>query len=190
MEYFEVEQKLTSGRRMEVIRLTFIKKMDQIYQPHKHLTENNAKEVYMGEIVDILNSKMPTDLTQDHMVQLLKKVWTKATMRHTSRFYFSLADITKAATEVASEHHKQWVAPFQPKVKYSDQKHQAEAVRDKSDPRTLGWDIPKVKQRIAEMEQDIADKRVSYKLGQSFLGMLNTTLNRPVEIEKAEFQEL
>ena len=180
MEYFESHkpQNITKARRAEIISKTVVAKMRKLQRPHTTLTQNNSVDVYLQEITDILNDRLPHLSSEDLFVDLLRKVWSETQAKHKSTFFFGIADIMAAASKVGSEYYRKHVQPFQPKVKLTNPKDQQERAFDKTDPRKNGYTIEKCLKNIEDIRQWMAEGSLKRAQGQAFIRFNEVTINR------------
>lgn len=144
---------LDYDNRMRIIRGTFCKKMKQIYMPHKHLVENDAVDVYVEEVAELINQRLPTGIkSQDAMVGILRKVWEGTTAKHGTRFFFSLADVGKVTAKVGYDYRITHLDPPAQKTGLN-QVGTDLPVKDKSRPSTMGWTVEKARKHIQETQE-------------------------------------
>jgi len=180
------ECKLSEYQRKNIIEKTFIKKMTSLYRPHKHLVEQNAIDAFTAEAVEMLNNRLPFAQNQDHFVDMLRNVWRKVVDGHTSTFFFNLADISKAASNVASEHYRTHVAPFQPKAIFNDPRHEVRGSKD--DPASQGWTKEKAQAAIDDTRAQIEAGDLPRGIGEILIRIPTKALERLIAKEEQHGQ--
>jgi len=181
-DYHIKNENLSRERRVAIIRETFCAKMAVIYSPHAHLRGNEqGVALYLGEVIDLLNDKLPWVRDRDSFIDLLRKTWKQCVNKHDSRYFFSLAEINKAAADVAKEYNRLHVDPIA--VKYQTKAEQEPARGSKDDPANQGWTIAKCKEAIADMERMVANGEINRALGNSLVRIPMIALRRLQEKE-------
>lgn len=175
MEYNQTNE-LTSSRRIDMIKANFVNNLYKIYQPHKHLSEGDAVGLYLREIANVINEKLPSCPNEESFMSLLRSVWSKCTTAHDTRFFFSLALVNKMAQQVAREHYDKHVRPFQPKVSLNKQSD--ESVGSKDDPESQGWTVEKCRQHIADTQALIDSGEIGRQMGESLINIPKIALSR------------
>ena len=182
------EEKFSYEERINVINKTFIKKMNLLYQPHKHHVENNSVPLYLQEVAALLNDKLPTANNQEHLVNMLRSTWSKITSKPRSRFFFALDEVHNAAKQVSQEHYNKHIAPFEPKAVFSDKKENVDN-GNKQYPSTQGWTIENAQQHIAETQRLMDTGELPKSLGNNLIGIPMKALQRLQEQEEANGQK-
>ena len=171
------EQTFEYNDRINVINKTFIKKMNKLFEPHKHHVKNNSVDLYLAEITQILNDKLPVAQNQEHLVNMLRSVWSKVTAKPRSRFFFNLDEVASAASQVSKEHYNKFVAPFEPKTVYADKK-ETMRVGNKAVPETQGWTVTNCQAHIAETQRLMDSGELPRHLGEKLILIPKTALRR------------
>ena len=173
----EEHQRLTPERRKDVIRRTFISQMKKIYRPHKHLIDNKSEGVYLDQMAEIINEKLPVADSEEHLLVMIRKSYDHATSKNDTNFYFSLAQVIKSCTHVAQEHYKTHIAPFEKQTRYIESKHDEERGR-KDDPTSQGWTIAGAQKQI-EYTQELMDTgQLPKRVGEMLIRIPQKALER------------
>lgn len=175
MEYNETNE-LNSSRRAELIKATFVHNLHKIYQPHKHLTEGDAVGLYLREIANIINQKLPHCPNEESFMTMLRAIWSKCTTAHDTRFFFSLALVNKMTQQVSREHYNKHVKPFEPKVSLN--KKADASVGSKDNPESQGWTVEKCRKHIADTQALIDSGEIGRQMGESLISIPKIALSR------------
>ena len=176
-DYHIKKEYLQSGQRKAIVRETFAAKLATLYQPHAHLRGNEqGVAMYLSEIIDQLDEKLPRVNDRDIFIDLLRKVWKACVNKHDSRFFFSLSLVSKVATDITRDYNRKYVDPLKPVQKFGSEKESPRGTKD--DPASQGWTIAKCERAIAEMDELIKNGEIGRSVGLALVGIPRIALRR------------
>lgn len=101
----EVKQKMTYESRIALVAQNFSAKMSTLFQPHVRLRDNDSGGIYLQEIAEAINSRLPAEIpNNDVYISALREIWQGVTAKHKSNYWFSLADVISATNKVSSKY--------------------------------------------------------------------------------------
>ena len=184
MDNFEGKKTLNSEQRMSVIKNTFIAKTEALYQPHARFKGNDpAKAMYLQEIAEQLNDRLPVIPNAEALTAVLRNVWKQCTRRHDSSYYFSISLVSKVAADIAKEHFR--VHNFGSNV--TRQETTKEKPRgNKANPFTQGWTIEKAQAHISETQALMDSGELPRTLGNELIKIPQAALAKMQAIEASK----
>ena len=176
-DYHIKKEYLQSGQRKAIVRETFAAKLATLYQPHAHLRGNEqGVAMYLSEIIDQLDEKLPRVNDREIFIDLLRKVWKSCVNKHDSRYFFSLSLINKTATDITRDYNRKYVDPLKPVKQFGEEKEKPRGSKD--DPASQGWTIEKCEKAIADMRDLIANGDINRAVGMALVGIPQHALRR------------
>jgi len=159
-EINEVKQSMSYQSRMALVSKTVVSKMSLMYQPHVRLRDSDAGAVYLQEIAEAINSRLPAEIPNDDVyIAACREIWTGIVARHKSSYWFSLSDVIAATNKVASKYY----GKYGKKKTVSFQGHaDDEKPREKGE----GWTVEGAKRELARTDAMIASGELSRGMGE------------------------
>ena len=89
--------------RLSIIGETVMKQLSVMFIAHTHLRTPEASGFFLKQAAETINQKMPSELNEDEFIQAMRDVWSELLAIHTSKYWPSIAEITKASNKVAGK---------------------------------------------------------------------------------------
>lgn len=89
--------------RLNIIGETVMKQLSVMFIAHTHLRTPEASGFFLKQAAETINQKMPSELNEDEFIQAMRDVWSELLAIHTSKYWPSIAEITKASNKVAGK---------------------------------------------------------------------------------------
>jgi hypothetical protein len=84
-------------------------RMGAIYNPHVRLREGNAAEIYLREMAEAINSRLPADIpNHDVYREAVDEIWKLCIAKHKSSYWLDLATVIQATNKVASKYQAKY----------------------------------------------------------------------------------
>ena len=150
METQNTKEKMTYDSRMQVAS-EFTSKMSVMFQPHVRLRDETAGGMYLKEICEAINSRMPSEIPNHEVYrEACREVWKGVVAKHRSSYWFSLADVISATNKVSAKYQGMY-GDKKKKVSY-----QHEASDQESRPRGEGWTLEGAIKQLKMTDEMIA----------------------------------
>lgn len=159
----EPKEKMTYESRIALVAKNFSAKMSTLYQPHVRLRDNDAGAIYLREIAEAINSRLPSDIpNNDVYVSALREIWAGVVARHKSNYWFSLGDVIAATNKVASKYNAMYGKKAKPFAGTFEAEQQAKEENKK--PETVeGW-LEKLKETDRMIESGELNRGIGITL--------------------------
>jgi len=84
-------------------------RMAAIYNPHVRLREGNAAEIYLREMAEAINSRLPADIPNHDVYRAaVDEIWKLCIAKHKSSYWLDLATVIQATNKVASKYQAKY----------------------------------------------------------------------------------
>jgi hypothetical protein len=101
----ERKETMTYESRMQVAS-ELTSKMSTMFQPHVRLRDERAGAMYLSEITEAINSRLPSELPNHEVYRsACREIWQGIVAKHKSSYWFSLSDVISATNKVASKYY-------------------------------------------------------------------------------------
>lgn len=156
------DYKMDYQGRIGLCREKFAANMATMYAPHVALRNNpEGTALYLAEICEAINSKLPSELNHDQYVQALRDIWRGCIAEHKSRYWFDLALCIKQANKLASRMGKTGAGG----ERYITKQEQAELDSKARDKQNLNWTLAGAEKALADTERMIATGELPAGIG-------------------------
>jgi len=104
----EIKEKMTYESRIrEAAGLG--RRMGAIYNPHVRLREGNAAEIYLREMAEAINSRLPADIPNHDVYRAaVDEIWKLCIAKHKSSYWLDLSTVIQATNKVASKYQAKY----------------------------------------------------------------------------------
>ena len=155
----EIKQTMTYESRMALVSKNFVSKMSLLFQPHVRLRDNDAGGIYLQEIAEAINSRLPSEIpNNDVYTEALREIWRGVTAKHKSSYWFSLSDVIAATNKTASKYQG----------KYGKKKavsFQGQAGENETRKKGEGWTLEGAQRELARTDAMIASGELGRNMG-------------------------
>ena len=80
-----------------------------IFNPHVRLREGNAAEIYLREMAEAINSRLPADIPNHDVYRAaVDEIWKLCIAKHKSSYWIDLATVIQATNKVASKYQAKY----------------------------------------------------------------------------------
>jgi hypothetical protein len=142
----ETKEKMTYDSRILIAAEFGSKRMAAILTPHVRLREGNAAEIYLREMAEAINSRLPADIpNHDVYRSAVDEIWKLCIAKHTSAYWFSLGTVIQAANKVASKYQAKYGKEAKAFGGTFEAERQAKEAEPKKPETIEGW-LEKLKQ--------------------------------------------
>lgn len=174
----EVKENMSFESRMQVVA-EFTAKMSTMFQPHVRLREPEAGAMYLSEIANAINSRLPSEIpNHDVYREACREIWTGVVAKHKSSYWFSLSDVISASNKVANKYYRKY---GKKKQKTYGGQYEGEAVRVKGE----GWSVDGATKALEETRRLMDSGELSVGIGRILERIPIKALSRlGVEVEQ------
>jgi len=156
----QTTQKMTYESRMALVANHFVKRASSLYQAHVRLRDNEAGGIYLQEMAEAINSRLPSEIPNDDVyIEALRDIWKLCIEKHKSSYWFDLATVIAASNKVASKYYriygKQKAKVFQGQADESETRKKGE-----------GWTLEGAQKALAETDRMIASGELGRGIGE------------------------
>lgn len=104
----ETKEKMSYDSRI-LLAAEFCKRQSAIFNAHVRLREGNAGEIYLREMAEAINSRLPADIpNHDVYRSAVDEIWKLCIAKHRSSYWIDLATVIQAANKVASKYQARY----------------------------------------------------------------------------------
>jgi len=104
----EIKEKMTYESRIRVAA-EFGQRQSAIYNPHVRLREGNAAEIYLREMAEAINSRLPADIPNHDVYRAaVDEIWKLCIAKHRSSYWIDLSTVIQATNKVASKYQAKY----------------------------------------------------------------------------------
>ena len=105
----ETKERVTYESRIREVVSGMCQRMSAIYNPHVRLREGNAAEIYLREMAEAINSRLPADIPNHDVYRAaVDEIWKACIAKHKSSYWFDLATVIGATNKVASKYQAKY----------------------------------------------------------------------------------
>jgi len=156
----QTTQKMTYESRMALVANHFVKRASSLYQAHVRLRDNEAGGIYLQEMAEAINSRLPSEIPNDDVyIEALRDIWKLCIEKHKSSYWFDLATVIAASNKVASKYYriygKQKAKVFQGQADESDTRKKNE-----------GWTLAGARRELEKTDAMIASGEIGRGMGE------------------------
>lgn len=156
----QTTQKMTYESRMALVAKNFSAKMSTLYQPHVRMRDNEAGGIYLKEIAEAINSRLPSEIpNNDVYIEALREVWKISIEKHKSSYWFDLATVIAATNKVASKYYRIY-------GKKKETSFQGQADNEPPRKKGEGWSLEGARKALADTDQQIASGELGRGMGE------------------------